>query len=65
MLGGRNDFSNPIRYQEALFQAFGTPDDQKRFRTFEAGHWPYPMNESIREMVDFLDRFAKPAAPDQ
>ncbi len=62
MLGGRNDFANLITHQEALFRAFGTPDDQKRFRVYDAAHWPLPMNEVIREVVDFLDRYAKPGA---
>ncbi len=59
MLGGRDDFANPVSHQEALFRAFGTPDARKRFRAYEtAGHWPLPWNEVIRETVEFLDRYA-------
>ncbi|HUF77227.1 MAG TPA: protein kinase [Longimicrobiales bacterium] len=58
MMGGENDFSNPVSHQEALLRAFGTPDDQKRFRVYDAGHWPLPMNDVMREVVDFLERYA-------
>jgi hypothetical protein len=27
-----------------------------------AGHWPLPMNDVIRESVDFLDRYLGPVA---
>jgi predicted esterase len=60
MLGGRHDFANPVSHQEALFRAFGTPEDQKRFRVYDAAHWPLPMNDAIRETVDFLGRYASP-----
>jgi predicted esterase len=59
MLGGADDFANPLSHQEALFRALGTPEDQKRFRAYQnAGHWPLPWNELIRETVEFLDRYA-------
>jgi pimeloyl-ACP methyl ester carboxylesterase len=59
MLGGRDDFANPVSHQEALFRALGTPEDQKRFRVYDgAGHWPLPLNEVIRETVEFLDLYA-------
>jgi dienelactone hydrolase len=58
MLGGRDDFANPVSYQEAWFRAFGTPEELKRFRTYDAGHWPLPWNEVIRETVEFLDLYA-------
>jgi dienelactone hydrolase len=64
MLGGRHDFSNPVGHQEALFRAYGTPSGDKRIRILDdAGHWPLPRNEVIRETVDFLDRYMGPVAP--
>ena len=30
----------------------------ERFRMYKSGRWPLPMNEVIRETVDFLDRYA-------
>lgn len=62
MLGGRNDFSNPVGHQEALFRAFGTPEEHKRFRVYDAAHWPLPMNDVIRETVDFLNQYAAPGS---
>ncbi len=55
MLGGRNDHTHPVTHQEALFQAFGAAPAEKRFRIFEAGHWPLPMGEVLRETVEFLE----------
>ncbi len=61
MLGGENDFNLPIDpHQIALFRAFGTPDEDKSHHIYDAGHWPLPMNEVIRETVDFLDRYMGP-----
>ena len=61
MLGGRHDFNHPIDpHQEALFRAFGTPAERKTLRVYDSGHWPLPMNEVIRETVDFLDRYHGP-----
>jgi tRNA A-37 threonylcarbamoyl transferase component Bud32/predicted esterase len=58
MMGGENDYTTPVGHQQALLRAFGTPEDQKRFRVYDAGHWPLPMNDVMREMVDFLERYA-------
>jgi hypothetical protein len=61
MLGGRHDFAQTARLQEELFRVFGTPPEHKRQVIFEnAGHWPLPMNEVIRETVDWLDRYLGP-----
>ena len=47
--------------QRALFRFFGTPEQDKRMQVYEgAGHWPLPMNDVIRESVDFLDRYLGP-----
>jgi dienelactone hydrolase len=63
MLGGRHDFSQTARLQEELFRAFGTPTEHKRQVIYENyGHWPLPMNEVIRETVDWLDRYLGPVA---
>jgi hypothetical protein len=63
MLGGRHDFAQTARLQEELFRVFGTAPEHKRQVIFEnAGHWPLPMNEVIRETVDWLDRYMGPVA---
>ena len=56
MLGGTHDHTHPVTHQEALFRAFGAAPSEKRFRTYDAGHWPLPMGEVLRETVDFLER---------
>jgi dienelactone hydrolase len=62
-LGGRHDFAQVARLQEELFRAFGTPAEHKRLVIYEnAGHWPLPMNEVVRETVDWLDRYLGPVA---
>ena len=62
MLGGSRDSILPVDpNQRALFRSFGTPEQDKRMQIFQdAGHWPLPMNEVIRESVDFLDRYLGP-----
>ena len=61
MLGGTNDFNFPIDpHQRAMFRFFGTPEEDKHLKVYDAGHWPLPMNEVIRETVDFLDRYLGP-----
>ncbi|MGI9628671.1 MAG: protein kinase domain-containing protein [Longimicrobiales bacterium] len=60
MMGGENDFHLPPAWQQAMFDSFGTPPEDKRIRIFESGHWPLPMNEVIRETVDFLERHVGP-----
>jgi dienelactone hydrolase len=61
LLGGHHDFANAASHQEALFRVFGAPPEDKRIRIYEdAGHWPLPMNEVIRETVDWLDKYLGP-----
>ena len=61
MMGGRGDYNSPIEpHQRTFFESFGTPEEDKFFRVYDAGHWPLPMNEVVRETVDFLDRYAAP-----
>jgi len=55
-LGSLNDFYSPQANQEAMFDFFGAPETEKRMQIYDSGHWPLPMNEVIRETVDFLER---------
>ena len=58
MLAGRDDIVSPLEpHKTAFLGAFGAPEESKTLRVYEAGHWPLPMNEVIRETIDFLDRF--------
>ncbi len=60
MAGGDRDSSNPVAHQQAMFRAFGTPEADKYISIYEAGHWPLPMNDVLRDTGDFLDRYLRP-----
>ena len=58
MLVGNEDIVSPVEpHKRALLDAFGSPDSAKILRVYEAGHWPLPMNDVMRETADFLDRY--------
>lgn len=64
MLVGRDDIVSPLEpHKTAFLRSFGAPDDEKVLRAFDAGHWPLPMNDVIRETIDFLERFVDSRQP--
>lgn len=64
LLAGRDDIVSPLDpHKTAFLRAFGAPDDEKVLRAFDAGHWPLPMNDVIRETIDFLERFVDSHQP--
>jgi hypothetical protein len=63
MVSGRQDFARPVETQQRpVFNLLGPPPDQKRFALFEGGHIPR-LQDIIREMLDWLDRYLGPVAP--
>lgn len=63
MVSGRQDFARPIETQQRpVFNLLGPPPDQKRFALFEGGHIPR-LQDVIREILDWLDRFLGPVTP--
>jgi hypothetical protein len=61
MLNGRHDFEVPLdASQKPLFKLLGTPEKDKRHVLFEAGHADYPVNELIKELLDWFDRYLGP-----
>lgn len=57
MLNGRYDFFFPVdTSQVPMFEAFGTPKDQKRHLLYDGGHG-IPRVELIKETLNWLDRF--------
>jgi dienelactone hydrolase len=63
MVSGRQDFARPVEtLQRPLFNLLGPPPDQKRLALFEGGHIPR-LQDIIREMLDWLDRYLGPVAP--
>jgi len=57
LLAGEEDIVSPAEPPKTEFlRAFRAPDSAKVLRVYkDAGHWPLPLNDVIRETVDFLD----------
>ncbi len=63
MLNGRHDFLEPVdTAQTPLFEAFGTPEADKKHVIFEeAGHTAnFPRTRMISEILGWLDRYLGP-----
>jgi eukaryotic-like serine/threonine-protein kinase len=59
-LSGRFDFEAPVdTAQIPMFKLYGPPDTQKRRVMYDTGH-NIPRPESIREGLDWLDRYLGP-----
>jgi dienelactone hydrolase len=63
MLNGRYDHIFPVETsQKPLFDNLGAPPSRKRHVIYEAGHFPLPRSEWIREALAWLDKYAPSAA---
>ncbi len=63
-LNGKFDYLFPPKAsQEPFFNLIGTPAENKKRVVYEAGHWPLPRNELIRETLDWLDKYLGPVQP--
>jgi len=61
MVNGREDFDLPYATaQVPMFKLLGTPAVDKKHAVFEGGHIPANQQESIKEMLDWLDRYLGP-----
>jgi dienelactone hydrolase len=61
MINGKNDFDTPLNSSQIpLFRSLGTPAKDKRSALFDAGHI-VPRNETIKETLNWLDRYLGPA----
>ncbi len=61
MLNGRYDYVFPLEtHQKPLFELLGTQPANKRHVLYDTGHFPLPRGESIKESVDWLDRYLGP-----
>ncbi len=64
MVNGRYDFVDPVETsQRPLFETLGTPPDQKRHVIFESGHAVTAVQPMVKEMLDWLDKYLGPVAP--
>jgi len=60
MINGRHDLVRPLETsQKPLFRLLGTPEEDKRHAIIDGGHVT-PMNDVIRETLDWLDRYLGP-----
>ena len=59
MLNGEQDYLVPAASREALFEALGANEDDKRHVLFKAGHWPLPRNQMVNEVLNWLDKYKK------
>ena len=58
MLAGRFDGIRPIQTnQQIFFDMLGTPAEDKKLVTFEAGHGPLPRVPLLRAVADWLDLY--------
>jgi pimeloyl-ACP methyl ester carboxylesterase len=61
MINGRYDYTFPLEtHQKPMFDLLGTPPEHKRHVVYEAGHWPFPRAEFIRENLAWLDKYLGP-----
>jgi DNA-binding winged helix-turn-helix (wHTH) protein/dienelactone hydrolase len=61
MINGCYDYRLPVEtHQKSFFDLLGTPPEHKRHVVFEAGHWPFPRAEFIRENLAWLDKYLGP-----
>lgn len=60
MINGRYDYMLPLEIsQRSLFRLLGAPEKDKRYVVIAGGHVT-PMNEVIKETLDWLDRYLGP-----
>jgi dienelactone hydrolase len=60
MINGRNDFEIPATpLQEPMFRLLGSPENEKRYAIFDAGHVPLLL-DITREVLSWFDRYLGP-----
>jgi dienelactone hydrolase len=61
MVNGRYDFVAPLETsQRPLYRLLASPQKDKRHVLFESGHAGYPMQDLMKEVLDWLDRYLGP-----
>jgi eukaryotic-like serine/threonine-protein kinase len=64
MINGDSDFQFPLQFaQLPQFRLLSLPPDRKRHALFVGGHMPNQINDIIREVLDWYDRFLGPVTP--
>ena len=63
MVNGDADFQFPLEFaQLPMFRLLPLPPDRKRHALFVGGHMPNQINDVIREILDWYDRFLGPVS---
>ena len=61
MLNGRYDSLSPVETSQLpLFRRLATPEKDKRYVVYDAGHGALPHGEEVRETLDWLDKYLGP-----
>jgi formylglycine-generating enzyme required for sulfatase activity/dienelactone hydrolase len=60
LLNGQHDYLIPVTGAQAMFDNLATDPQDKRFVTYDTGHWPMPRNQSVREINSWLDKYLGP-----
>jgi eukaryotic-like serine/threonine-protein kinase len=64
MVAGRSDFLMPVESaQVPLFRLLGPAPEHKRHALFDGGHAPSQLQDVIREILDWFDRYLGPVVP--
>ena len=63
LINGATDFQAPLESaQRPLFRLLPMPAERKRHANYDGGHLPNQMNDVIREILDWFDKFLGPVA---
>jgi dipeptidyl aminopeptidase/acylaminoacyl peptidase len=57
IINGRDDFQAPLEAQLRMLQLLGTPAEHKRHVALEGGHVPTDLRSTIREVLDWFDKY--------
>lgn len=57
MINGCYDNIISPAQQELLFERLGTPSEQKKRIIYDTGHWPFPKNQMISEVLGWMDKY--------
>jgi len=55
MINGRYDNIVEPERQKPMFERLGTPIGEKKWVIYDTGHWPFPENQMISEVLGWMD----------
>lgn len=60
ILNGEHDYLIPLTGAQSMYDNLATPEADKRFVTYNAGHWPLPRSQTTREINQWFDKYLGP-----